>query len=201
MIRNRVYLGEVAYGRDRRYINPDAHDRIVDLALWTAAQHPNGRLAEPRSATSAWLLAGIARCSGLRLLDAGDDDQSGKAHLPLHADTCTSPTSASRSTCSPSASRRFARDSFASVSRVEPCSARSATCRSASSGVSRLGESRRLTVAALTPDPGRDLPTRVAQGRRPPDLLHELGLPLPDLVGQGPHPLQGGQQAVSHVSR
>jgi DNA invertase Pin-like site-specific DNA recombinase/ribosomal protein L34E len=62
LVRNRVYLGEVSYGRDRRFVNPVAHEPIIDLPTWQAAQHPNGQLAEPRTRRGAWLLAGIARC-------------------------------------------------------------------------------------------------------------------------------------------
>jgi DNA invertase Pin-like site-specific DNA recombinase len=65
LLRNRVYLGELSYGLDRRFVNPDAHEAIVDLATWQAAQHPNGRrLAPARSEGSEFLLTGIARCSG-----------------------------------------------------------------------------------------------------------------------------------------
>ena len=42
MIRSRTYLGELRSGR---HVNPAAHEPIVDLALWTAAQHPNPRKA------------------------------------------------------------------------------------------------------------------------------------------------------------
>lgn len=65
LLRNRVYLGELSYGRDRRFVNADAHKEIVDLATWQAAQHPNGRrLAPARSEGSEFLLTGIARCAG-----------------------------------------------------------------------------------------------------------------------------------------
>jgi DNA invertase Pin-like site-specific DNA recombinase len=61
LLRNRIYMGELSYGRDRRYVNPDAVKPIVDLALWMAAQHPNGRhlsRAQPDTA----LLSGLLRC-------------------------------------------------------------------------------------------------------------------------------------------
>lgn len=65
LLRNRVYLGELSYGRDRRFVNAEAHEAIVDLATWQAAQHPNGRrLAKARSEGSEFLLTGIARCAG-----------------------------------------------------------------------------------------------------------------------------------------
>lgn len=62
LIGNRVYLGELSYGKDRRFVNPSAHEAIVDLELFMAAQSPNGKLKKPRSPRSPWLLAGIARC-------------------------------------------------------------------------------------------------------------------------------------------
>jgi hypothetical protein len=63
LLRNRVYLGELSYGRDRRYVNPESHKPIVDLALWTAAQNPPGRLARPRTERGGYLLSGIVRCA------------------------------------------------------------------------------------------------------------------------------------------
>jgi len=64
LLKNRVYTGELSYGRDRRYLNPDAHEAIVDPAIWQAAQHPSGTLAPTRSESGAYLLAGIIRCRG-----------------------------------------------------------------------------------------------------------------------------------------
>jgi site-specific DNA recombinase len=65
LLSSRAYLGELSYGLDRRYVNPTAHEPIVDLALWQAAQHPNGRrLAPARSVASEFLLTGVARCAG-----------------------------------------------------------------------------------------------------------------------------------------
>jgi DNA invertase Pin-like site-specific DNA recombinase len=60
VLRNRSYLGEVRYAK---FVNVAAHEPIVDLALWQAAQHPNGtrKLA---AAHSDYLLAGIVRCAG-----------------------------------------------------------------------------------------------------------------------------------------
>jgi hypothetical protein len=51
-------------GLDRRYVNPVAHEPIVALATWQAAQSPTAHLAQPRSAKSAWLLTSLARCRG-----------------------------------------------------------------------------------------------------------------------------------------
>ena len=53
---------ELSYGKPKpRYVNRSAHEPIVDLALWQAAQHPNGRhVAPPR--TGGYTLAGVLRC-------------------------------------------------------------------------------------------------------------------------------------------
>src|SRR6266511_597876 len=67
LLRNRVYLGELRYGRDNRFVNADSHEPIVDLATWQAAQHPNGRrLAPARSEGSRFLLTGLLRCAACR---------------------------------------------------------------------------------------------------------------------------------------
>ncbi len=64
LLSNRIYLGELSYGRDDRFVNAESHEPIVDIALWTAAQHPNGRrLSSSRPDESANLLAGIVRCA------------------------------------------------------------------------------------------------------------------------------------------
>jgi DNA invertase Pin-like site-specific DNA recombinase len=62
VIRSRVYLGELSYGKDRRYVNPNAHEAIVDLATWTAAQHPNGRRLQAPRGNGSYLLTGLLRC-------------------------------------------------------------------------------------------------------------------------------------------
>lgn len=77
LLRNRVYRGEVSYGKDGRYVNPKAHEPIVDLATWTAAQ---GAAGSPRlSATAgAYLLAGILRCGGCGYAMQGTTTSRGK---------------------------------------------------------------------------------------------------------------------------
>jgi DNA invertase Pin-like site-specific DNA recombinase len=63
LLRNRTYLGEVSYGLDRRYVNANAHRPIVDVATWTAAQHPNGRQHQARKQPdSTASLVGLIRC-------------------------------------------------------------------------------------------------------------------------------------------
>lgn len=77
LLSNRVYLGELSYGRDGRYVKTDAHEAIVDLALWTAAQHPNGRLQRVGE-KSDWLLAGLVRCHACRYCMQGTTTSRGK---------------------------------------------------------------------------------------------------------------------------
>jgi hypothetical protein len=63
VMRSRVYLGELSYGTDRRYVNPESHEPIIDRATWEAAQHPNGRrLGSPRG-EGDYLLTGLVRCA------------------------------------------------------------------------------------------------------------------------------------------
>jgi DNA invertase Pin-like site-specific DNA recombinase len=67
LLKNRVYLGELRYGRDSRFVNSASHEPIVDVALWHAAQHPNGRqLSAARSEDTGYLLSGLLRCGGCR---------------------------------------------------------------------------------------------------------------------------------------
>jgi DNA invertase Pin-like site-specific DNA recombinase len=78
LLSNRVYLGELRYGRDDRFVNAESHEPIVDLALWTAGQHPNGRKLPAVGETSAWLLAGILRCAACRYSMQGTTTSRGK---------------------------------------------------------------------------------------------------------------------------
>lgn len=66
LLSNRVYLGELSYGLDRRYVNRTAHKPIVDEALFAAAQNPNGWTLAPVQERSAHLLSGILRCAACR---------------------------------------------------------------------------------------------------------------------------------------
>ena len=64
LLRNRVYLGELSYGKDRRYVNATAHEPLVDLATFSAAQHPGGPvLRKARSEGGEFSLSGILRCA------------------------------------------------------------------------------------------------------------------------------------------
>ncbi len=63
MVGNRAYLGEVTYGE---LVNAGAHEAIVELELWSAAQRPSAdwKAGRPTQASGARsLLAGIARCA------------------------------------------------------------------------------------------------------------------------------------------
>jgi DNA invertase Pin-like site-specific DNA recombinase len=67
LLKNRIYTGELAYGRDRRFVNPAAVEPIVHESLWRAAQRSGSHaLAPARSAESKFLLTGILRCHACR---------------------------------------------------------------------------------------------------------------------------------------
>lgn len=78
LLSNRVYLGELRYGTDARYVNPSAHEPIVDVGLWLAAQHPQKRSLPTVSEKSDWLLAGIVRCHACRYCLQGTTTSRGK---------------------------------------------------------------------------------------------------------------------------
>lgn len=79
LISNPIYMGVLRYGRDDRYVNPNAVEPIVDAATWHAAQHPNRRpLAPAKSKESTWLLSGILRCSACRYCMQGTTTSRGK---------------------------------------------------------------------------------------------------------------------------
>ena len=60
IIRNRVYLGEARAGK---IVNPDAHEAIVTLAEWQAANKARG-VHPGRSGKGTGLLSGVLRCGG-----------------------------------------------------------------------------------------------------------------------------------------
>jgi DNA invertase Pin-like site-specific DNA recombinase len=60
IIRNRVYLGEARAGN---IVNPDAHEAIVTLAEWQAANKARG-VHPGRSGKGTGLLSGVLRCGG-----------------------------------------------------------------------------------------------------------------------------------------
>lgn len=72
LLRNRVYLGELRYGRDRdpdtgelrpRFINPSAHEPIVDVVTWQLAQYRGVRRGGPER---RHVLSGLLRCGSCR---------------------------------------------------------------------------------------------------------------------------------------
>lgn len=60
LIRNRVYLGEARSGK---IVNPNAHEPIVTLEEWQAANNAHG-VHPARSGKSSGLLSGVLRCAG-----------------------------------------------------------------------------------------------------------------------------------------
>lgn len=78
LIKNRVYLGEISFGQDKRYVNANAHEPIIDLPTWMAAQNPDGKISRLRSEDSSWLLTGIARCGNCRYALQGTTTSRGK---------------------------------------------------------------------------------------------------------------------------
>lgn len=60
IIRNRVYLGEARAGK---IVNPDAHQPIVTLDEWNAANKARG-VSPGRSGRCSGLLSGVLRCAG-----------------------------------------------------------------------------------------------------------------------------------------
>src|SRR6476619_1423650 len=60
IVRNRVYLGEARAGK---IVNPDAHEAIVSLAEWQAANKARG-VHPGRSRRGTGLLSGVLRCAG-----------------------------------------------------------------------------------------------------------------------------------------
>jgi site-specific DNA recombinase len=63
LLRSRVYVGELSYGRDRRFVNPSAHEPIVDEGLWHAAQQPAVKRPQSPRGRGDYLLTGLLRCA------------------------------------------------------------------------------------------------------------------------------------------
>jgi DNA invertase Pin-like site-specific DNA recombinase len=72
LLKSRVYLGEIRSGP---YVNPSAHEPIVDLATWTAAQRTDSR---PRRPEHGYLLSGILRCASCGYTLQGTTTSRGK---------------------------------------------------------------------------------------------------------------------------
>lgn len=60
VLASRVYLGESRHGE---YVNEAAHEPLVSVATWSAAQAARG-VAAPKTDRDPALLAGVLRCSG-----------------------------------------------------------------------------------------------------------------------------------------
>jgi site-specific DNA recombinase len=86
LVSNRVYLGELGYGKERdtdgkrrpRYVNPTAHEPIIDLATWEAAQHPNGRRLQRPRGEGHYMLTGLLRCAECGYVLQGTTTSRGK---------------------------------------------------------------------------------------------------------------------------
>jgi site-specific DNA recombinase len=74
LIKSRTYLGELRSGP---YVNPVAHEPIVDEPLWLAAQHPNPAPVR-RASRGGYLLAGILRCKACGYTMQGSISSRGK---------------------------------------------------------------------------------------------------------------------------
>jgi DNA invertase Pin-like site-specific DNA recombinase len=68
LLGNRVYLGELTYGKDGRFTNPAAHEPIVDLVTFQKAQAGSGPGRKPNR---RYLLAGLLRCEACRYCMSG----------------------------------------------------------------------------------------------------------------------------------
>jgi hypothetical protein len=77
LIANPVYKGHVRYGSDDRYVNPNAHEPIVDEVLWQAAQRPPRGLSRVGE-KSETLLSGLLRCHACRYAMQGTVTSNGK---------------------------------------------------------------------------------------------------------------------------
>ena len=78
LVKNPLYRGLLRYGSDDRFTQELPDLAIIDLATWTAAQHPNGRQLVRTSEKSSWLLTGIARCWSCRYAMQGTKTSRGK---------------------------------------------------------------------------------------------------------------------------
>lgn len=111
VIASRVYLGELSYGKDRRYVNPEAHKPIIDLPTWEAAQHPNGRRLQAPRGSGNYLLTGLLRCRACGHVMQGTTSSRGKRlyRCVRHhsGGTCPHPASIYAEVIEPEAERAF----------------------------------------------------------------------------------------------
>jgi site-specific DNA recombinase len=99
IIRNRAYLGELRLGE---WLNPVAHEAIVDRALWEAAQRKHAR--PPRGKHPAALLARLVRCSGCQRRMTPNTDAHGRIYrcMPRNAQgRCQAPAIISQAKLDP----------------------------------------------------------------------------------------------------
>jgi DNA invertase Pin-like site-specific DNA recombinase len=80
MIRNRAYLGELRLRIDgEEIVNPNAHEAIVSVELWHAAQ--GSRPRPPRGQSGPALLGGLVRCAGCGRTMTADNGWNGKTAM------------------------------------------------------------------------------------------------------------------------
>jgi DNA invertase Pin-like site-specific DNA recombinase len=73
LIKSRTYLGELRSGP---YVNPAAHEPLIDEPTWRAAQHPNPSRRRVRK--GGYLLSGIVRCKACGYCMQGTFTSRGK---------------------------------------------------------------------------------------------------------------------------
>jgi hypothetical protein len=153
LLRNRVYLGELSYGKDRRFVNAPRTSRSSTSRRSQLAQPASHR--QPRPAR-AILLSGLLRCDGCRHCLHGTTDSARPPDLPVQA------TSRRRHLRAPGADpRRPCRGAvLADFWKHLPRCAHAAK-RDESGGVSPSSRRRRANAAALAQwaspdDAGRD---------------------------------------------
>jgi site-specific DNA recombinase len=95
VIRNRVYLGEARAGK--KIANASAHEPLIDLATFEAANRAKG-VAPERSGRASGLLSGTLRCAGCRYAMKASQGQTrhGKLFLEYRCKSSRSETAGGR---------------------------------------------------------------------------------------------------------
>jgi site-specific DNA recombinase len=75
LLRSRTYLGEARW---RGFVNQDAHEPLVDLPTWMAAQSPGRNRGAVRSDAGDFLLTGILRCAACGYSMTGSRPRGGR---------------------------------------------------------------------------------------------------------------------------
>ncbi len=80
LVAGRVYLGESRHGE---FVNATAHEALISLSLWHAAQAARGVQA-PRSVRHPALLAGLVRCAGCGYGMYRNTGRGGNGSISVH---------------------------------------------------------------------------------------------------------------------